>query len=333
MRVGVIGFGYWGPNIVRNLFETDDVQVGWVADKRQERLAVAKKRFPQLQVTTDASQVISDPQIDAIAIATPVSAHFCLATQALEAGKHVLLEKPMAASVAEAQRLVELADKRGLVLMVDHTFIYTGAVRKIKELVDVGELGDIQYFDSVRINLGLFQHDIDVLWDLAPHDLSILTHVIREQPKYVSATGSGNNGFTAVAYMTVHYDSSFIAHFHVSWLSPVKIRQILIGGTRRMLTYNDLEATEKVRVYDRGVQVTTTEGMYRTMIDYRMGDMWSPKVELKEALSVECAHFVDCVRFKKRPQSDGLAGLRVVKLLEAASKSLAAQGQRIPVCE
>jgi predicted dehydrogenase len=333
MRVGVIGFGYWGPNIVRNLFETEDVRVDWVVDQRPERLALAKKRFPHIQVTTDAKEVISDPQIDAVAIVTPVSTHFCLATQALEAGKHVLLEKPMAASSAEAERLIELAEKRGLVLMVGHTFIYTGAVRKIKELMDIGELGDIQYFDSVRINLGPFRNDIDVLWDMAPHDLSILTDVIRQQPKYVSATGSAHNGFTSVAYLTVHYDSSFLAHFHVSWVSPVKIRQILISGTRRMLTYNDLETTEKVRVYDRGVQVTTTEGIYRTMIDYRIGDMWAPKVELKEALSVECAHFADCVRLKKRPQSDGIAGLRIVKLLEAASKSLAAEGRRIPVCE
>jgi predicted dehydrogenase len=333
MRVGVIGFGYWGPNIVRNMSETDDVQVGWVADRRQDRLLLAKKRFPQVQVTTDANQVISDPGVDAVAIATPVSTHFELVTQALEAGKHVWVEKPMTPSSAEGARLVELAERRGLVLMVDHTFIYTGAVRKIKELVDVGELGDIEYFDSVRINLGLFQHDIDVIWDLAPHDLSILTHIVRDRPKYVSATGSGQNGFTSLAYMTVHYESGFLAHFHVSWLSPVKIRQILIGGSRRMLTYNDLEATEKVRVYDRGVQVTTTDGMYKTMIDYRMGDMWAPKVDLREALSSECAHFADCVRLKKRPQSDGIAGLRVVKLLEAAEKSLAAEGRRIPVCE
>ena len=333
MRVGVIGYGYWGPNIVRNLLEIDEIEVAWCADLNKGRLALAQKRYPKLHVTGDPTQVTSDPAVDAIVIATPVATHFPLAKKALENGKHVLVEKPMTHTVAEGEKLIELADKRGLVLMVDHTFIYTGAVRKLKEIVEVGELGDLYYFDSVRINLGMFQHDSDVLWDLAPHDLSILTHVIKQKPKWVSATGSAHtgDGFVDVAYMTVHFENGFIAHFHVNWLSPVKIRQILIGGSRRMLVYDDMEATEKLRIYDRGIRIATQEGVYKTLVDYRTGDMWAPKVDVREALAVECEHFFECVRFKKRPQSDGEAGLLVVKLLEAASQSLAGEGKRIPM--
>jgi predicted dehydrogenase len=217
--------------------------------------------------------------------------------------------------------------------MVDHTFIYTGAVRKTKVLLEAGELGNLYYFDSVRVNLGLFQHDIDVLWDLSPHDLSILTHLIPQRPQAVTATGSDHtgSGLVDVAYMTVHYEDSFLAHFHVNWLSPVKVRQILIGGSRRMLVYDDMEPSEKVRLYDRGINVTSKEGMYRTLVDYRMGDMWSPKLELREALAIECEHFAECVREQKPPLTDGEAGLRVVRILDAASKSLARQGQRMPV--
>lgn len=333
MRTGIIGYGYWGPNIVRNLAEIEGVKVVWCADKRPERRALVKKRYPNIQVTQDIEQVISDPEVDAVVIATPVCTHFALAKKALEHGKHVLVEKPMTRTVAEGEELVELAQKKGLVLMVDHTFIYTGAVRKMKEILDVGELGDLYYFDSVRVNLGLFQHDIDVLWDLAPHDLSILIHLIKEPPKYVSATGVDHTrrGFADMAYLTVQYENGFIAHFHVNWLSPVKVRQVLIGGNRRMLVYDDMEPSEKVRVYDRGVRVTTQEGVYNTLIDYRTGDMWAPKLETREALALECEHFADCVRFNRVPWSNGMAGLSVVRLLEAASKSVAANGQKMAV--
>lgn len=333
MRAAIIGYGYWGPNILRNLSEIEGVEVVACADQRADRLAAAKKRYAYLRVTDDSDEIVADPKIDAVVIATPVSTHFSLAKKALEHGKHVLVEKPMTRTVAEGEALVELADRKRLVLMVDHTFIYTGAVRRMKEIIDVGELGELYYFDSVRVNLGLLQHDVDVLWDLAPHDLSILTYLIKHPPKYVSAVGAGHtgNGHVDVAYMSVHFDNNFIAHFHVNWLSPVKVRQVLIGGSRRMLVYDDMEPSEKVRVYDRGVHVTTQEGLYKTLVDYRTGDMWAPKLEVREALATECEHFVDCVRLNKMPWSNGLAGLGVVRLLQAASKSLAADGQKTAV--
>ncbi|MCA1583167.1 MAG: Gfo/Idh/MocA family oxidoreductase [Acidobacteria bacterium] len=333
MRIGVIGYGYWGPNLVRNFAETAGVEVKWCADNRADRLAIVKKRYPSIQVTEDAGQIFDDPDVNAVVIATPVSTHFKLVKQALERGKHVLVEKPMTRSVAEGQELLELAEKKGLVLMVDHTFIYTGAVRKIKEILDGGELGELHYLDSVRINLGLFQSDIDVLWDLAPHDLAILTYLVSAKPKFVSATGSDHTGrgLVDVAYMTVQYADNFLAHFHTNWLSPVKLRQMLIGGSRRMLVYNDMEPSEKVRVYDRGVKVTTEEGIHKTLVDYRTGDMWAPKLELREALGVECEHFLECVRFNKIPWSSAAAGLNVVRLLEGATKSLAKNGTRVAV--
>ena len=333
MRVGVIGYGYWGPNLVRNLAQTDGVDVVWCADQRAECRNLARKRHPQLNVTPNADDLFKDETLEAVAVATPLATHYSLVKPALEHGKHVLVEKPMAASVREGEELMALAQKKGLVLMVDHTFIYTGAVRKIKEIIGVGELGNLYYFDSVRVNLGLFQHDSDVLWDLAPHDLSILTHLVKERPKCVSAVGSDHtgSGFVDMAYLTVHFPNHFIAHVHVNWLSPVKIRQVLISGDRRMLVYNDMEPSEKVRVYDSGVTVTTREGIYGTLVDYRTGDMWAPKLEFREALATECAHFVECVRLKKMPWTNAEAGLMVVRLLEAADQSLAADGKRIPV--
>jgi predicted dehydrogenase len=333
VRVGVIGYGYWGPNLVRNLYETNDVEVTWCCDVRPDRHELVKKRYPEIRVTENVTDLFKDPKLNAVVIATPVALHHTLAKQALQNGKSVLVEKPMTRSVAESEELVELAERNGLVLMVDHTFIYTGAVRKTKEMMDAGELGELYYFDSVRVNLGIFQHDVDVIWDLAPHDLSILTHVVQERPKYASAVGADHTGGGSVdmAYVTVQFESSLIAHFHVNWLSPVKVRQILIGGSRRMLVYNDMEPSEKLRVYDRGVKVTAQEGIYRTLVDYRTGDMWAPKLELREALSAECEHFADCVRFNKVPLSDGHAGLQVVRLLEAASKSLGSDGKKMNV--
>ena len=333
MRVGIVGFGYWGPNLMRNLGELDGVELSWCADERADRRALAKKRHPAVHVTPNAEEIFADPNVEAVVIATPVTTHHQLAKHALEAGKHVLVEKPMTHTQAEGEELIELAQKKGLVLMVDHTFVYTGAVRRMKEIIDVGELGDLHYLDSVRINLGLFQHDIDVLWDLAPHDLAILTHLVHEPPRYVSAmcadhTGSG---FSDVAYMTVHFANNFIAHLHVNWLSPVKIRQMLIGGSRRMLVYNDMEPSEKVRVYDRGIRVTTEDSIYKTLVDYRTGDMWAPKLDNREALSVECEHFIECVRFRRVPWSSATDGLQVVRLLEAASHSLASGGGKVPV--
>jgi predicted dehydrogenase len=333
INVGVIGYGYWGPNLVRNLMETEGVAVVSCAEPRPDRRALAQRRYPTLKVTEDANAILDDPELDAVVIATPVSTHYDLARRALEQGKHVLVEKPMTRTSSEAQELIDLAVERDLLLMVDHTFIYTGAVRKMKELLSSGELGEAYYFDSVRLNLGVFQHDADVLWDLAPHDLSILTHLIPAEPRSVSAVGVDHigTGYADMAYLTVYYEDSFIAHVHVNWLSPVKVRQILIGGDRRMLVYDDTEPSEKVRVYDSGVKVTTQEGIYATLVDYRTGDMWAPKLDLREALLVECAHFVECVRLKKPPLVGGEAGLAVVKLLEAASESLAANGKQTPV--
>ena len=333
MKVGLIGYGYWGPNLLRNLHETDGVEITRCVDLRPDRRASASKRYPGLQVSDDAEEIFRDPEISAVAIATPVSTHFELAKRALEASKHVLIEKPITRTTAEAEALIHLAQGKGLVLMVDHTFIYTGAVRKLKQMIEAGELGELYYLDSVRVNLGLFQHDIDVIWDLAPHDLSILTYLITEKPDYVSAVGADHTGrgMVDVAYLTLHFANNFIAHFHVNWLSPVKVRQNLIGGSRRMVVYDDMEPSEKVRVYDRGIQVTSQDGVYKALVDYRMGDMWSPKLELREALSVECEHFVDCVRSKKTPRSDGESGLAVVKILEAASKAIANDGCRIAI--
>ncbi len=331
MKIGLIGYGYWGPNLLRNLTETDGVEVKWCADLRSDRRTAAGKRYPTLEITDDVEKILLDPEVSAVVIATSVSTHFSLAKRALRSDKHVLVEKPMTRTVEESEELIAIAAKRELVLMVDHTFIYTGAVRRIKEIVQAGELGDLYYYDSVRVNLGLFQYDIDVLWDLAPHDLAILTFLFPQAPRFVSAVGADHTGrgIVDVAYMTVNFDNNFIAHFHVNWLSPVKIRQNLIGGSRRMLVYDDMEPSEKVRIYDRGIQVTSPEGMYKALVDYRMGDMWSPKLELREALSVECEHFVECIRCAKVPRSSGAAGLAVVKMLEAASKSIANDGSRV----
>lgn len=333
MKLGVIGYGYWGPNLVRNFTELQGIDVKWCADKRHDRCALAKKRYPSIAVTEQAEDVLNDPEVNAVVIATPVSTHYPLARRALERGKHVLVEKPMTQTVAESQELIELADKKALVLMVDHTFIYSGAVRRMKEILDVGELGDLYYLDSVRVNLGLFQSDIDVLWDLAPHDLAILTYLIRETPKFVSATGLAHthSGLVDVAYMTMHFANKFMAHVHVNWLSPVKIRQMLIGGDRRMLIYNDMEPSEKVRVYDRGIRVTTEDSIHKTLVDYRTGDMWAPKLENREALATECEHFIECVRFNKMPLSSAIAGLNVVRLLDAAQKSLTKGGTKVAV--
>jgi predicted dehydrogenase len=324
IKVGLIGYGYWGPNLLRNLHETDGVDVKVCVDLLPERRAAASKRYPNVQVSADADEIVNDPEIDAVVLATPVFSHHSLAKRALEAGKHVLVEKPMTRTVQEAEELIKLAKRKDLVLMVDHTFVYTGAVRRIKEIIDAGELGELYYFDSVRINLGLFQHDIDVIWDLAPHDVSILTYLIPEKPQSVSAVGADHTGrgLVDVAYLTLHFANNFIAHFHVNWLSPVKLRRNLIGGSRRMLVYDDMEPSEKVRVYDRGIQVRSQEGIYKALVDYRMGDVWSPKVDVREALSAECEHFVNCIRTGTNPNSDGESGLQVVKILEAATDSV-----------
>ena len=334
IRVGVIGYGYWGPNLVRNFAERPDAQVVVVADRRPERLALVQRRYPGIRVAADPADLIADPAVDAVVIATPVALHFDLAMTALRAGKHVLVEKPMASTSEEASRLIDEAARRRLVLMVDHTFVYTGAVQKMGELVGSGELGDLYYYDSVRINLGLFQQDVDVLWDLAVHDLSIMDFVLPQQPVSVSATGLAHvpGKPKNIAYMTMFFDGPMIAHVHASWLAPVKVRRTLLGGSRRMVVFDDLEGSEKIKVYDSGISVDASpENVYQMLVGYRTGDMWAPKLSVTEALAVEAAHFVDCVTRSARPKSDGDAGLRVVRLLEAASASMQNHGRPVDI--
>ena len=334
ISVGVIGYGYWGPNLVRNYAETPGARVGFVTDMRPARLSQVSARYPATKVSTDYRDLINDPSVDAVAIATPVSSHFDLAMEALRAGKHVLVEKPMTSTSQQGVALIEEAETRGLVLMVDHTFVYTNAVAKMRELTQAGDLGEIYYYDSVRINLGLFQHDVNVLWDLAVHDLSIMDFVLGQSPTAVSATGLAHvpGQPENIAYMTMFFDGRLIAHVHVNWLAPVKVRRTLLGGSRRMIVFDDLEASEKIKVYDRGISVNPSpESLYQIMVGYRAGDMWAPQLGITEALQTEARHFVDCIEKKQPPLTDGHAGLRVVRLLEAASQSMAQQGRLVPL--
>jgi predicted dehydrogenase len=329
VRVAVIGYGYWGPNVVRNLHSLEHCEVISVCDKNSTVLKRASRQYPAIQMTTDFSEVLSSPQIDAVAIVTPVWTHFALAKAALENGKHVFLEKPLTSTTEQAEELIELAERKNLKLMVDHTFLFSGPVRKIRQLVDSGALGKLYYFDSTRVNLGLFQHDVNVIWDLAPHDLSIMDHIIQEKPEAVVATGGRHlNGLADLAFITIYFPGTVIAHVNVNWLSPVKVRTTLIGGEQKMLVWNDLDADEKIRVYDKGVKITNKEDLDRELlVSYRSGDIWAPKIEQTEALKVELEYFIDCIVNDRRPSNDGAAGLRVVKLLEAADQSLQKRGR------
>jgi predicted dehydrogenase len=330
--IGVIGYGYWGPNLVRNFMEAAGSTVVSVSDLREERLARAQSRYPSIKITKNPRDLFLDPSIGAIAIATPVSSHFELAREALKAGKHVLVEKPLASNSEHALRLIEEAAKRKLVLMVDHTFVYTGAVRKIREMVTTGALGDIYYYDSVRVNLGLFQHDVNVIWDLAVHDLSIMDYILSTKPVAVSATGISHISGQPenVAYITLFFANNQIAHIHVNWLAPVKVRRTLIGGSEKMIVYDDLEPSEKIKVYDKGVTLAPRrEEVYELLVSYRSGDMWAPKLDQTEGLKTEANHFIDCIENNYCPETDGAAGLRIVRLLEAAEKSVAARGRLV----
>jgi len=329
LKIGVIGYGYWGPNIVRNFIAADDAMVVAVCDKNPAVLKKIQKNFPTIKVTSGPEEIINDTSIDAVAIVTPVSTHFSLAMQALEQGKHIFIEKPFTQTVDQSKKIIELAEKKKKTVMVDHTFLFTGAVRKAKELIDLKQLGDIYYFDSTRVNLGLFQHDVNVVWDLAPHDLSIMRHVLPEKPVALSAIGKAHVGkFEDTAYITVHFQSNLVAHFNVNWLCPVKLRMTLIGGSKKMLVWNDVYPDEKVRIYDKGVdtRLTNAEGIYDLLVHYRTGDMWVPKLDQSEALKLEAEHFVDCVMTGKTPISDGYLGLEVVNMLEACDKSMKSMG-------
>jgi predicted dehydrogenase len=333
INIGVIGYGYWGPNIVRNFFATRACTVKMVADGRQERLHLLSKIFPSIQGVKDGEEILNNKDIDAVVIATPVFTHFALAKRALLMGKHVLIEKPMTSSVKEADELINLATQKGLTLMADHTFLYTGAVEKMKEIILTEVIGTPLYFDSSRINLGLFQPDINVLWDLAPHDISILTYLITETPESINATGISHtrNQVENIAYLTVNYNSSFIAHFTCSWSSPVKVRQTLIGGDKKMILYNDLEPSEKVRVYDTGYNHKTEEDKTRIMVDYRTGDVHIPKLSTREALAGVADDFIQSVLHKKSPLSNALLGRSVVRILEASQESIKNNGKEVRI--
>jgi len=330
VNFGVIGYGYWGPNVVRNLDGLEGARVRAISDKSPTALAKAERAVPLARATADANEIIRSPEIDAVAIITPVWTHFELAKAALENGKHVFVEKPFTSSTAQAEELINLAARKNLQIMVDHTFLFTGAVRKIKQLLDADSLGKLYYYDSTRVNLGLFQHDVNVIWDLAPHDLSIMDYLIDGNAEQIVATGQTHlNRHEDVAFITLYFPNDVIAHINVNWLSPVKVRMTLIGGEKKMLVWNDLEADEKIKVYDKGVRVTSREGVYNLLVNYRSGDMWAPHLEPVEALRLELGYFVECVTRNKTPFNDGLAGLRVVKMLEAANQSLRNRGAAV----
>ncbi len=326
----VIGMGYWGPNLARNFATADGSQLVMICDKDRKRLEKISRQYPAAQMSDNVAEVFDNKKVELVSIATPVHTHYQLAKQALAAGKHVLVEKPLTGNVAEAEELVDLAAKHGRVLMVDHTFIYHPAVEKIRDLIKRGELGDLCYYDSVRINLGLFQHDISVLWDLAPHDASIMEHIIGKPAKWVQAAGARHAGqpVESMAYVTVQFEDNILGHMHVNWLSPVKVRQIIVGGSKRMLVYDDNLVTEKVKIYDRGVELHSIEGIHQAMVQYRMGDMYAPAISTDEALKRAVQHLLYCIREGKSPLTDGAAGLRVVRILDGAQRSIAT-GERI----
>jgi predicted dehydrogenase len=330
IKFGVVGYGYWGPNVVRNLDRLDETKVVAVCDKSPAAQRKVAKAYPDVRVTDDPAELMSSPDIDAIAVVTPVWTHYELAKAALENGKHVFVEKPFTSNAAQAQELIELAARKNLKIMVDHTFLFTGAVQKIKQLLQDNALGKLYYYDSTRVNLGLFQHDVNVVWDLAPHDLSIIDHLIQKTPEAISATGQTHlNGHEDVAFLTLYFPDKIIAHINVNWLSPVKVRTTLIGGEKKMLVWNDLEADEKIKIYDKGVNITSREGLYNLLVHYRSGDMWAPQIEQIEALNRELSYFVECIAQDKTPVNDGEAGLRVVRMLEAANASISKRGELV----
>ncbi|MBW1738704.1 MAG: Gfo/Idh/MocA family oxidoreductase [Deltaproteobacteria bacterium] len=334
IKIGLIGYGYWGPNLARNFNHHPDLELHSICDFSPDRLEVAGRSYPHASLVSSVEDFFSDTSLDAVAIATPVSTHYDLAKRALDEGRHLWLEKPMTEKVEQAEELIELAEAKGKVLLVDHTFVYTGAVRKIKEIINKGELGDLIYYDSTRANLGLFQQDVDVIWDLAPHDISIMDYLMPVKKLAVSATGSHfyGNHIVPKALLTIYMDNNMIAHINVSWVSPVKIRDTFIAGTSKMILYDDTQPSEKVKVYDKGVELyEAKEDLYRLKVQYRVGDMYAPKLEDHEALALETDHFVDCMNNGVKPITNGQAGLEVVKILVASKKSLDANGLPIDI--
>ncbi len=335
VNIGVVGCGYWGPNLIRNFVACPDTELLWMCDLDKPRLENVSRPYPGVETTSDLARILEDDRVDGVAIATPVHTHYPIAKACLESGKHVLIEKPLAAGVAEGEHLAAIAKENNLRLMCDHTFCYTGVVRKIKEIVDSGDLGTLLYFDSVRVNLGLFQKDINVIWDLAPHDLSILDFLIDAAPVAVSAHGvchSGNN-IENIAYVSLHYDHPFISHFHVNWLSPVKIRMTIIGGSEKMLVWNDMDPAEKIKIYDKGIEIKeeSQEDKRELLVSYRSGDMHAPRFDQVEALARVVGEFADCIENGRDALTDGEAGLRVLKVLDAASRSIKADGATVRI--
>lgn len=336
MNIAVIGCGYWGSHILRNFNNSDSWNLVLACDLDEKQLNKAKTLYSQIEITSNPNDVFNNKNIDAVAIATPVFSHYELAKKSLEAGKHTWVEKPLTSTSAQSEELIKLAEKNNLILNVDYTYIYTSAVQKIKELISDGTLGDILYFDSVRINLGLFQHDVNVIWDLAPHDIAILEYCVGKKPISVNATGScivkySNKDIENIAYLTINYEDGSIAHIHSNWLSPIKIRKIIFGGSNKMLVFDDMENAEKIKIYDSGVKIENKEDIYESLIQYRIGDMVSPAISNKEALKEEVEHFYDSIKNNTKTITDGDMGLRVVKILEAANLSLAQNGQTIPI--
>jgi predicted dehydrogenase len=325
INIGVIGCGYWGPNLIRNFNQISRSDVVRVADLKRNRLDHMKRLYPRIDVTTDYEAVINDPSVDIVAVATPVNTHHKFAKQALAAGKHVFVEKPLTATSVEAQELIELARKNGSKLMVGHTFLFTAAVNKMKEIIDSGELGEIYYISSQRLNLGLFQQDINVIWDLAPHDISIITHLLGRQPEAVTAVGTAhiNAAIEDVAQLTMHFPGSLIAFLSLSWLDPDKVRRMAVVGSKKMMVYDDVQPTEKLRIYDKGVEAPKHYDTFAEFhYSYKYGDIIIPKIEGKEPLNAELNHFLDSIENDTQPICDGYSGLEVVKILEAGQQSL-----------
>ena len=335
INVAVIGCGYWGPNLIRNFVTCAETELIWACDLDEKRLEKVLRPYPIVSRTTDLRDILADNGVDAIAIATPVHSHFPIAKACLQSGKHVLIEKPLASSVVQGEELVNLAEKNNLRIMCDHTFCYTGAVRKIQEIVNSGTLGELLYFDSVRVNLGLFQQDINVVWDLAPHDLSIIDFIVDEKPVLASAHGVSHagNGIENIAYISLTYTNSFLAHFHVNWLSPVKVRMTMIAGSEKMLVWNDLDQAEKIKVYDKGIEVKQgeLEQKEQLLVSYRSGDMYAPRINHVEALTLMVKEFADCIQESRPALTDGMAGLRVLRVLDATNRSIKADGANVRI--
>lgn len=333
LKIALIGYGYWGPNLLRNFNSLPDVDVSLLVDSNSSRLEAAKMQFPRLVTSTNTNEAFQSADVDAVVVATPVFTHYMLAKQALENGKHVLVEKPLTDNSEDAKELIEIAEKKGLTLMVDHTFLYTGAVQKMKSLYDAGTLGKLNYFDSTRINLGLIQQDVNVLWDLAPHDISVLGFLNSENPVSVNATGVSHihNGIENIAYLTVNYQSNFIAHFNCSWSSPVKIRLMLLGGSEKMIVFNDMEPSEKIKVYDTAHSVSTFEEKRQVLVDYRVGDVYVPKLSTTEPLKSMAEDFIQSILNKKSPVAHAEGGLRAVQILEAAQESIKKKGAEVKI--